>query len=161
MSRLNTYGTRCRSLVVVILCPDHHRVAVNRLRPNQSLAPSAAVSLAACVQREARSPGVAREHVRTLLFLCRRHKALITSVTVDRHAKAELVTPRASPRSAWQPASSRMRVAGRGVVRSRTAAGSLSFHTCDHHRVAVDRHAEAELVTPSIYVQGQFCNRVS
>ena len=70
--------------------------SIETLMPNSSpAAPSSAVSLATCVQPEARSPGrVAREHVRgpavgslvVVQFRPDHHR-----VAVDRHARAEVV----------------------------------------------------------------------
>ena len=63
VSRVNTYADPAvGSLVVVPIRPDHHRVAVDRRRWSRMscAAPSSAVSLATCVQPEARSPAVSR-----------------------------------------------------------------------------------------------------
>ena len=62
VAREHVRGPAVVSLVVVMMRPDHHRVAVDRdaVAELSSAAPSSAVSLATCVQPEARSPAVSR-----------------------------------------------------------------------------------------------------
>ena len=81
-------------------------------------------------------------------------------VAVDRHALAEVVTRSAIVRSQLgnlRPAGGEVasRVAREHVRRPAVGSIVVVLIRPDHHRVAVDRHALAEVVSPSAVVRSQ------
>ena len=151
------------SMVVVIPCPDHHRVAVNRHAFAEVVILSAVVRgqlRTLCPSGSEIAGGVAREHVRRPSTVFVPIHPDHRRVAVDRYAEAEQVIHSAVARGQL----GNLRPAGGDVAGCvarehirRPAAGSVVVVKIrpNDNRVAVDRYAAAELVIRSGVTRGQ------